>query len=298
MKQRRQFTLSAAALAGAAFLGIAPAKAMPPIRHPAKWPVAPKPTRPDPRTVALLKRMAAVARATRTMTADFTYSVTSVRRQQFVTGSVWLMKPNFARITFSYMDSPAFPNLVASDGKTITTFTPASFQEETRTFRADRPFEPALGAKQASGLEPGGGTFHSSPAPADGAQGGIHLWDAVPIQAFFDPVTAIRSYIYVADPNTLKYDGERVLDGVTYRVLSQHFEHGEIAGGESSAFEQHLYVGPDDRIAMYVLEFVSAGHPGVQVVRLKNVRVNIPMNAADFVFTPPTVAPAADGGAH
>ncbi len=238
---------------------------------------------PDPRVSEVLRRMLSAGLKTKSMTADFTYTVTSVKSQQTVTGSFRVMKPNYARVVFSFMAQPAFPNLVASDGKTITTFTPSSFLPN-RTFAAV-PFDSLLGARQASGLAGGGGTYSTQPAQEIGEN--IHLWDAIPFGAFFDVENAIYKYGYVRNMNELKYEGTQKINGVTYRVLSHHFENGNIAGGEATPFEQHLYIGPDDLIHEYVLEFNSGGRHGVQVMRLNNIKINVPLNASDFAFTPP-----------
>ena len=87
----------------------------------------------DTNAAALLQRIQTATLAAKTMTADFTYTVTSVKQQQMVTGKMRLMRPNLARLTFSYMARPAFPNLVASDGTNIFTFKPSSFLPN-RTF--------------------------------------------------------------------------------------------------------------------------------------------------------------------
>ncbi len=238
---------------------------------------------PDLQTVAILKRVRAAYRRANTMTADFTYSVTSVKRQQVVEGTVRMMRPNRVRITFSYLREPAFPNLIASDGKKTFTFTPESFDSSSRRFRP-MPFDARKGARQASGLIPGGGTISLSAVTSGSTP---HLWDATPIQAFFDPLEAIRDTLFIADPNRLQYEGRQTIDGVSYRVLRHYFANGNIAGGEKSPFRQRLYIGPDDLIHQYVLEFVSGGRPGVQVARLKYIRVNRPMSKSDFTFTPP-----------
>jgi outer membrane lipoprotein-sorting protein len=240
-------------------------------------------TTPDPRTVALLKRVKAAYRRTNTLTADFTYSVTSVKRQQVIEGTIRMKRPNLARVTFSFLREPAFPNLVASDGKKYYTFTPESFDTSTRRFQP-LPFDSQEGAKQASGLLPGGGAISESAVSPGGTE--LHLWDATPIQAFFDPFEAIRDTLFIADPNFLEYEGTQKIGGVTYRVLRHYYPNGNIAGGESSPFRQRLYIGPDDLIHQYVLEFVSGGRPGVQVARLSNIRLNPPINDASFAFTP------------
>ena len=237
---------------------------------------------PTSNVAKLLRRVKAATTAAKTMTADFAYTVTSIRQQQMVVGKVKMMKPNYARLTFSYMARPAFPNLVASDGENIHTFKPASFLP-SRTF-AKGPFDPALGALQASGTAPGGGTISTTPVHSNGAN--IHLWDGIPLQAFFDPEAAIRGYLYLSDLEDLDKEDDQELDGVTYQVLHHHFTGGNIAGGENSDFEQRLYIGPDDLIHMYVLEFTSGGRPGIQVMRLDHIKVNVPMTKEAFAFKP------------
>jgi outer membrane lipoprotein-sorting protein len=237
----------------------------------------------DPRVLDLLRRVEKASLATKTMTADFTYTVAAVDRQQFVAGSVRLMKPNYARIAFSYLAAPAYPNVFASDGQKVYTFTPESFQTDTRTFRPG-PFDPLAGARAASGLEAGGGKIEAAPVTPHGME--IRLWDSIAVQAFFDPEEAL-GYLYSRDPSELKYEGVKTLNGVPYRVLYHRFENGRIAGGAASVFHQRVYVGPDDLVHRYVLEFTSQGRPGIQIMRLDNIHRNAPMTASDFAFTPP-----------
>ncbi len=237
----------------------------------------------DPAVTALLQKISTAAAAAQTVSADFTYSVTSVKQQQLITGKVLMMKPNFMRITYDYMARPAFPNPVAADGEKIYTFTPKSFLPN-RTFR-DAPFDSILGARQASGLVPGGGTYSTSPTSPDGSN--IHLWDSIALQAFFNPATALH-FLYYSKPGELKSEGQKEINGVTYDVIQHHYVNGNIAGGENSSFEQHVYVNPAGFITMYVLEFTSNGRPGVQVMRLSNIQTNIPLTKADFAFTPPS----------
>jgi len=238
----------------------------------------------DMSTADLLRQVETATRSAKTMTADFTYSVSSVKSQQFITGSLKMMKPNLARVRFTYMAKPAFPNLFASDGKTVYSFIPVTFRPD-RKFD-DLPFDPTRGAQYASGTMPGGGRIGTDPADPQGAN--VHLWDAVPVQAFFGPSRAISNYLYMSDPNTMRYEGVRSIDGVEYRVLESHFVGGNIAGGEKSDFEQHLYIGSDNLIHGYVLEFVSVGRPGIQIAWLKNIRVNVPLSkSGDFTFSAP-----------
>ncbi|MEO1496621.1 MAG: hypothetical protein AAFV43_05670 [Planctomycetota bacterium] len=242
----------------------------------------------DPRLLETLARLDGAAKQIKTLSGSFLYTVTSARQQQQVVADVRLMKPNFARLKYTYQANPAFPAIVASDGKKLHTFTPELFDNGTRSFR-EGPYDSLLGAKQASGLAPGGGSFASTPVARNGAN--IRLWDAAPIQAFFDPGLAVERHLYVRDFAELEWEPRVEIDGVLYDVVYHRFEQGNIAGGEGSAFDQRLYVGPDGLVHMYVLEFESAGARGVQVARLHNLVLNEPMEAADFAFTPPAPAP-------
>jgi outer membrane lipoprotein-sorting protein len=237
----------------------------------------------DLSAVALMERVQKASQAANTMSADFTYLVTSVKQQQMVVGKMRLMKPNFARLTFSYIAVPSFANLVASDGTNLYTFRLSGFQA-SKPF-AREGFDPWRAAQYASGAQAGGGTYSTTPADPEGLN--IHLWDGVPLQAFYDPEYALHQYLYLQHLDELELAEDQEIDGVTYKVLHHHVENGNIAGGEASAFEQHLYIGPDDLIHMYTLEFTSGGRPGLQIMRLRNIKLNVPMTTNSFAFTPP-----------
>lgn len=283
-------TLLALACAAPLFSGDAAAAAPAERKRsaPAKM-TRPAAKRTDPRVTALLRRVEIASRAAKTMTADFTYSVTGIKRIQFVTGSVQLMKPNLARISFSHLAEPAYPNIFASDGEKVYTFTPANFNVNTRAFAPDPAFDPVDGAKAASGLG-GRGSIRSEPARPDGSN--IRLWDSIAIQSFFN-VRAGISHLFFQDDSELRYEGEQVVGGVRYRVISHYFPTGNIPGGEITPFWRRVYVGPDDLIHRYVLEFRSGGRPGIQVMRLENIRINgaAPLTKADFDVPTPTDAP-------
>ncbi len=244
-------------------------------------------TNDDSSSVAkLIERVGAATTAAKTITADFTYTVTSVKQQQTIVGKMRLMKPNFSRLTFSYIARPTFPLTFACDGKTRFIFQSDSFKPMSPLATIPAAFDPVLEAKYASGLLPGGGKITTIEAKTDGSD--LHLWDAVPYQAFFGVESAIRNYVYASDLNELDIEKEQKIAGVTYRILHHHFKNGNIAGGESTPFEQRLYIGPDDLIHMHVLEFTSLGRTGIQVMKLTNLKVNAPMKEEDFTFTLPT----------
>lgn len=233
----------------------------------------------------LLDRVEKATAAAKTMEADFIYTVDSVKQQQKVTGSLRLMKPNYARITFSSIKRPAYPNLVASDGTTLWNYKSHSFKGKNPLAQPPASFDPNAEAKFASGLVAGGGIISSNSVAADGSN--LKLWDATPVQAFFGAKAAIRNYVYVRNLEDLKYEKMEHIDGVTYHVLYYYFPHGNIAGGESTSFDQRIYIGPDDLIHMHVMDFRSGGLPGTQTARLKNIKVNRKMSPSDFAFTPP-----------
>lgn len=215
----------------------------------------------DPKAQALLKKVQAATQAARTLTADFTYSVASVKRTQRAEGSVKLMRPNVAAVRFSHLSGAPFARLVAADGTTVWRF------------------DPTANAYQKRAADPQGKD--------------IRLWDAAPIQAFFDVPSAMRECVYVRDLNDLKYAGVETLNGVAYQVL-EHRMQGVVAGGESSPFRHRLYVGPDNLIRKHVLLFRSGGQPGVQVAELSNIKTNVPLAASDFTFAPPPDATVTD----
>ncbi|MFN7141325.1 MAG: LolA family protein [Limisphaerales bacterium] len=245
-----------------------------------------KTTPPEQVNVAeLLDRVEEATRAAKTMEADFIYTVDSVKQKQEVKGTIRMMKPNYARLTFTSMRRPAYPNLVASDGTTRYSYTSHSFDPKNPLAEPPASFHPVSEAKFASGLAAGGGVISTNVAEPNGSN--LRLWDAAPIQAFYGAKSAIRNYLYVRDLNQFKYEGTEKIDGVRYHVLYRYFPHGNIAGGESTHFDQRLYIGPDNLIHMYVMEFRSGGKPGKQVARLRNIKINRPMKASDFAFTPP-----------
>lgn len=211
----------------------------------------------DPKAQALLEKVQAANEAARTMTADLTYAVTSVKRTQRAEGTVKLMRPNAALITFSQLIGAPFTRLIASDGTTVWKFDP----------------------KQ--------NTYQKQAVNAQGKN--IRLWDAAPIQAFFDVPSAMRECVYVRDPDAVKHAGEETVNGVNYQVL-EHRMQGLVSGGESSPFTHRLYIGPDYLIHKHMLLFQSGGQPGVQVAELSNIKTNVAMTAAEFSFKPPAGA--------
>jgi thiol-disulfide isomerase/thioredoxin len=212
----------------------------------------------DPQAVALLRKVQASEQAAQSLTADLIYTVKFPG--EAVTGipdkaTVKLMKPNYAAVVLpSPPGSP--PNVIASDGASTYTFTPRT---------ASYLKTPTL---------PGGGN--------------IHVWDSIVVQAFFDTPNAVKDWIYVDDLNALTYAGTETVDGTSYRVLI-HLMTGTLRG-KSCPFVQRLYIGPDDLIHRYRLDFTYDGKPGVEIADLRNIRLNASLTSAEFAFTPPADA--------
>ena len=217
----------------------------------------------------------------KTLSADFEYIVRSKTRAQVVRGHARLMKPNFARFTFDRIAEPAYPNLIGSDGKLTHTFVPPGYNKNVKPV----PFpgyDPLRAARQASGLETGG-TIRTARVSRDGRE--LRLWDSIALQAFFD-LNAALEYFYSGRKSFIVVEGTRVVERVRYTVLYNHLSGGSVAGGAMSDFEQRLFIDADGLIKLYTIQFQEAGEVGLQMMRLSNVKVNEPMTAESFVFTP------------
>jgi hypothetical protein len=261
---------------------------------------------------ALLAQITEGNAALTTLSADFAYTVTSTRRQQRITGKVRLMKPNFARITFDAIAEPAFPNVVASDGVLLTTFTPANYRPGSHfsppapsvdyvggsnmsdtvyrpPYLVAGPFDPIAAARGASGLTAAGGSFSTGPVLPDGSN--IRLWDSILIQSFFNPTAALR-FLYARSPDDYRVEAPQTINGTSYNILYHRFANGQIEGGDHSVFNQQLYVAADGIIRRYVLDFTADKKPGTQIMEFTNIKTNEPMTKESFAFTPPTKAVA------
>ena len=235
-----------------------------------------------PSATKLVDKLAATYLSLQTLSADFTYSVQSKTRHQIVTGHARLMKPNFARLTFERIAEPAYPNLIASDGRQAYTFVPENYSASVQPLPS-ASHNSVLAAQQASGSV-AGGQIKTAPVSHDGKE--LRLWDSIVLQAFFS-VRAASEYFYAGRISLMTIEGTRVIDGVAYTVLYHHLSGGSIAGGAMSDFDQRVYIGPDGLIHMSVLVFQEAGAPGIQMMRLRNIKVNDPMSPESFIFTPP-----------
>jgi outer membrane lipoprotein-sorting protein len=256
---------------------------------------------------ALLAQITEGNAALTTLSADFAYTVTSTRRQQRITGKVRLMKPNFARITFDSIAEPAFPNIVASDGTLLTTFTPANYRPSSSfsppapsvdfvggsnmsdtVYRSPYfvagPFDPVAAARGASGLAADGGSFSTSRVQRDGSN--IRLWDSILIQSFFNPTAALR-FLYASSSDDYRVEAPQTINGTSHNVLYHRFANGQIEGGDHSVFNQRLYVAANGIIHRYVLDFTADKKPGTQIMEFTNIKTNEPMTKESFAFVPP-----------
>lgn len=235
-----------------------------------------------PKPEKIIAKLASTYGALQTFSADFEYIVRTKTRAQVVRGHARLMKPNFARLTFGRIAEPAYPNLIGSDGKLAYTFVPPGYSKDVKP--APFPgYDPLRAARQASGLE-AGGTIRTAKVSRDGRE--LRLWDSIALQAFFDLNDALE-YFYSGRKSFIVVEGTRVVEGVRYTVLYNHLSGGSVAGGAMSDFEQRLFIDADGLIKLYTIQFQEAGEAGLQMMRLSNIRLNEPMTADSFAFTPP-----------
>ena len=225
--------------------------------HPPKHRTRPYvPTRaplPDtPQTVlSLLNKAQTAADVGKTMTADFSYVVSnpdgSLRKD---VGTFKLMKPNYAAITYN-TGLPTATEL-HSDGRTVWTYHPAkdSYQQ----------------------------------VEADPQGKNINVWRLITIGGFFSVYTWIRRGVY-AEPGELHYRGRETMGGVEYEVL-EHKMVGTVKGG-AVPFDQKIYIGADNLIHRFTLDFVLDGKPGREVAELTNIRMREPMQPTEFAYNPP-----------
>ncbi len=283
--------------------------------------------RADPETekavAEIFTQMSAAYAALQTMSADFTYTVNSDLRKQVVEGHARLLKPNYARLIFTRMAEPAFPNVIGSDGELTYTYVPKNFNRERKwqpttnpiglvvtadpsaggldvqaaqfarqtdhvfelPFFEPGPHDPALAARQASGLA-AGGLIQTERTKKDG--GNIRLWDSIALQTFFNFNDGISHlYHFTRYPQNFRLEDPCVLEGVACQVISYYYPHGNVEGGGRSAFTHRIFIASNGLIVRYELHFISGGQPGQQVMQLRNIRLNEPMTIESFAFTPP-----------
>jgi len=209
----------------------------------------------DPQAVALLNKVQDATEAAKTLTADFTYTVMTpngdkVNTRQDV-GTVKLMKPNFADITFDVNSS--YAQHIVSDGTTLWTYRPAT-NLYTKT-------------------------------PADPQGKNINVWRLITIGGFFSVYTWIHQGVYVGDLNELIYAGRETVNGTDYQVL-EHKMVGTVQG-KDCPFDQKVYIGPDNLVHRYTLSLTVDGKPGTEVAELTNIKTGQAMTPASFVFSPP-----------
>jgi outer membrane lipoprotein-sorting protein len=157
------------------------------------------------------------------------------------------MKPNFADIQYTVGNRNGFH--VVSDGTTLWKYNPAT-QSYTRT-------------------------------PADPQGKNVTLWNLTVIGGFFD----LQGWMARNVGNDLSYAGTETIHGTSYEVL-EHKTMGMIQG-KSCPFDDKFYVGPDNFIHRFTLDFTLDGQPGSELAELTNIKTNQAMAAGEFVFEPP-----------
>jgi len=253
----KMLQLKAALVSTALMLGAATLVTLTYARSPkAAAPAVRQAALPDtPQTVlALLNKAQAVADKDKTLTADFSYvvndSLGSLRKD---TGTIRLMKPNYADIAFDTGLPTATE--IHSDGQTVWTYHPATHLYEREE--------------------------------ADPQGKNINVWRLITVGGFFSVYHWVRGGIY-ADPSELHYRGKEVIDGVKYDVL-EHLMTGHLHG-KPVPFDQKVYFGPDGLIRRFTLSFTLDGKPGTEYADLTNIHLGTPMQASDFAYAPPVGA--------
>ncbi len=208
---------------------------------------------PDtPQTVlSLLNKAQTAADADKTITADFSYIVNDpVSGLRKDSGTIKLMKPNYAAI--SYNTGLPTATEIHSDGHTIWTYHPSkkTYQQEA----------------------------------ADSQGKNINVWRLITVGSFFSIYTWVPSGLY-AEPRDLHYLGRQTVDGVDYQVLG-HKMIGTMHG-KSVPFDQKIYMGSDNLIHRFTLDFEIGGKPGTEFADLTNIRLGMPMKPAEFAYTLP-----------
>lgn len=202
----------------------------------------------DLKAQALLQKMEAATKSARTLTADVVKIGMDGRS---VAATVRLMKPNFAMI--AYNDSAnAAPVHIASDGQTLWRYPDAGKSE----YRSEA---------------------------ADPAGKGVVGWlDGLPVQSFFGLEQALKDG--GINPAALKYAGTRTWNGQSFQVLQHDFAQ------DGKRYSAWLYVGKDNLIHRHVGTFYIPrpdGTPQTFEVALRNIKINVPMRAAQFAYAPP-----------
>ena len=208
---------------------------------------------PDtPQTVLLLLNKAQAAADTdKTITADFSYVVSDpIGGPRKDVGTIKLMKPNYAAI--SYNTGLPTATEIHSDGQTVWNYRPA-----TNSYKSEA---------------------------ADPQGKNINVWRLITIGSFFSVDTWIRRGIY-ADPSELHYLGKQTVDGVDYQVL-EHKMVGTMYG-KDVPFDQKVFIGSDNLIHRFTMDFAIDGKPGTEYADLTNIHLGTPMQASEFAYTPP-----------
>ena len=152
--------------------------------------------------------MEARTAAVKTLTAEWTYTVAFPDHVKQDSGTVELMKPNYAAIVYD-LHTP-FYRRVNSDGTTLWTF------------------YPPMDAYEKTDGDPQGQN--------------IRVGDSLVIQAFFNAFAAVKQSVYTGnDLSDLHYAGTERVDDVTYQVL-EHRTVGTIAGRRAKSVRAaHLH---------------------------------------------------------
>jgi peroxiredoxin len=204
----------------------------------------------DTKAQALLHRVEAAERNVRTLTAD----VTRIDMDgKVVEAALRAMKPNYLSIVYKQVPPGGAPAYVASDGKKLWRYP-----------------------------DPEKAEYKIEPTEQDG-RGAIDWPGGVPIQALFGLKTALNDGGLNAA--AFQYDGVRTWEEQSFQILRHDFEE------DGKRYTAWLYIGSDDLIHRLLGTYYIPGpdgSPKMFEIALDHLQVNLPMQASQFAYIPPS----------
>ena len=204
----------------------------------------------DPKSLALLEQAQAATRTSRTLTADWRFTVRKGNNQTADYGALTLMKPNYGRIGFD-TDTP-FSWTLTSDGTVLWTLYPPS------------------------------NTYEQTPVAPDGSS--IDVEHIAPLAGFYDIYHALRQVCYFGPSIGLIYAGPEQVDGVPCQVVEYNVPADKDGTG---GVDRRFAVGPDGIIYRTTTQFLTGTAFSLATVELTHVHTGTALTAADFAFVPP-----------
>lgn len=204
----------------------------------------------DPKSLALLEQAQAATRTSRTLTADWRFTVRKGNNQTADYGTLTLMKPNYCRIGFD-ADTP-FNRTSTSDGAVLWTLYPPS------------------------------NIYEQTPVAPDGST--IDVEHIAPLAGFYDIYHALRQVCYFGPTTGLTYAGPEQVGGVPCQVVEYNVPADKDGTG---GVDRRFAIGPDGIIYRTTTQFVTGTAFSLATVELTHVHTGTALTAADFAFVPP-----------